>query len=103
MLAVLLSLVVAAPASDLVDPWATRGEQAAVPATGLLDPWASAGRAEPGRSPSGDLKDPFEGAKGRASRPRAPAGRSPDLIDPFRRAPGGRAPAGGLRDPFKAK
>jgi hypothetical protein len=94
MLAVLLSIMVAAPAGDLVDPWATRGDQAAVPATGLIDPWASSRRAEPGRSSAGDLKDPFEGTRSRASRPRAPAGNSPDLIDPFRRVPAGRAPAG---------
>jgi hypothetical protein len=102
MLAVLLSLVVAAPAGDLVDPWATRGEPAAAPATDLVDPWAANGRAGPGRGPLGDLKDPFKGARGRASRPRAPGGTSPDLIDPFRRAPAGRAPTG-LRGPFKPK
>jgi hypothetical protein len=102
MLVPLLSLLLAAPPGDLLDPWATRGESAAAPASELLDPWASTGRATPGRTSVGDLKDPFRRSRNGTSRTRAPGGPSPDLIDPFRgpHAAPGRKPASGLRDPF---
>lgn len=103
MLAAVLSLLVAAPAGDLVDPWAVRGDRAAAPASELLDPWASAGRAEPGRASASDLKDPFRRPGGARSRGAGGEPRtSPELLDPFRGAPSpprSRLP-GGLRDPF---